>query len=325
MKLKTRVTETLGIDLPIVMGGLTFYGRAELASAVSNTGCLGMLTALTTGSPEGLAREIERCRTMTDKPFGVNLTLLPTINPVPYDEYRRAIIEGGVKIVETAGRAPTDHMPEFKENGIKVIHKVSSVRHAVSAEKIGVDVISIDGFECAGHPGEDDVGALVLIPATADKVSIPIIASGGIGDGRGLAAALALGADGVNMGTRFCATQEAPAHPSIKQRFVDLDEMGTNLIFRSLNNTARVVKNSISDEVVSRLAVPGAQFDQVAELVAGSRGREALVSGDVDGGIIWGGQVMGLIRDLPTCAELIERMVSDAIARNEAFSNMIEA
>lgn len=312
MRLKTRITEVLGIQHPVVMGGLTFYGRAELASAVSNAGAFGMLTALTAGSPEGLAREIARCRDMTDKPFGVNLTLLPTINPIPYDEYRDAIIEGGVVAVETAGRAPTDHLPQLKAGGVKVIHKCASVRHAVSAEKMGVDVISIDGFECAGHPGEEDVGGLVLIPATADRISIPMIASGGFGDGRGLAAALMLGAEGINMGTRFCATQEAPAHPGIKQLFVDKDERETNLIFRNLRNTARVMKTSVSDEVVERLAHPESTFADVAALVAGTRGRQALVDGDADGGIIWAGQVMGLIHDLPTCDELVGRIVRDA-------------
>ncbi|MFD2858069.1 NAD(P)H-dependent flavin oxidoreductase [Seohaeicola zhoushanensis] len=249
---------------------------------------------------------------MTDRPFGVNLTLLPTINPIPYDEYRDAIIEGGVVAVETAGRAPTDHLPLLKGAGIKVIHKCASVRHAVSAEKMGVDVISIDGFECAGHPGEDDVGGLVLIPATADRIRIPMIASGGFGDGRGLAAALMLGAEGINMGTRFCATQEAPAHPDIKRLYVDKDERDTNLIFRRLRNTARVMKTSVSDEVVERLAHPDATFADVAELVAGTRGRQALVDGDADGGIIWAGQVMGLIHDLPTCDALVGRIVRDA-------------
>lgn len=315
MRIRTRITELFGIEAPIVMGGLTFFGRAELAAAVSNAGGLGMLTALTAGSPEDLSAEIARCREMTDRPFGVNLTLLPTINPIPYDEYRRAIIEGGVRIVETAGRAPRDHMPDFKENGVRVIHKCASVRHAVSAEKMGVDVISIDGFECAGHPGEDDIGGLVLIPAAANRVCIPMIASGGFGDGRGLAAALALGADGINMGTRFCATQEAPAHPDIKALYTRLDERDTNLIFRSLGNTARVIRNSVSDEVVQRLSRPGATFAEVADLVAGTRGRAALASGEVEGGILWGGQVLGLIDDLPTCEVLVHRIIEEAATR----------
>ncbi|SFH67081.1 NAD(P)H-dependent flavin oxidoreductase [Albimonas pacifica] len=314
MALRTRVTELLGIEHPIVMGGLTFYGRAELASAVSNAGGLGMLTALTQSSPEALAAEIARCREMTDRPFGVNLTILPTIDPVPYDAYRRAIIEGGVTVVETAGRNPAPHVEDLRAHGVKVIHKCASVRHALAAERMGVDVISIDGFECAGHPGEEDIGGLVLIPAAADRVTIPMIASGGFADGRGLAAALALGADGINMGTRFCATAEAPAHPAIKDFLVANDERATNLIFRSLRNTARVAKNRVSDEAVARLSAPGAGFETVAELVSGKRGREALVSGDVDGGIIWAGQAQGLIHDAPPCAELIARIVAEAEA-----------
>ena len=313
MGLETRITNLLGIEHPIVMGGLTFYGRAELASAVSNAGALGMLTALTQPTPDDLRREIERCRAMTDKPFGVNLTILPTIAPVPYAEYRRAIIAEGVGVVETAGRAPVEHIEDFKAHGVKVIHKCAAVRHAVSAQKMGVDIISIDGFECAGHPGEEDVGGLVLIPLTADNIDIPMIASGGFGDGRGLAAALALGADGINMGTRFCATQEAPCHEQIKQLFVTSNERDTSLIFRSLRNTARVVRNKVSEEAVRRLSQPGSTFEDVAELVAGARGREALISGDRDGGVIWGGQVMGLIDDIPTCRELVARIVAEAL------------
>ena len=312
MALRTRVTEVLGIEHPIVMGGLTFYGRAELAAAVSNAGGLGMLTALTQPSPEALAAEIARCREMTDRPFGVNLTILPTIDPIPYDAYRRAIVEGGVTVVETAGRNPGPHVADLRAHGVKVIHKCASVRHALAAERMGVDVISIDGFECAGHPGEEDVGGLVLIPAAADRVAIPMIASGGFADGRGLAAALALGAEGINMGTRFCATQEAPAHPAIKDFLVANDERDTRLIFRSLRNTARVARNRVAEETVARLSVPGAGFETVAELVSGKRGREALVSGDVEGGIIWAGQAQGLIHDVPTCAELIARIVAEA-------------
>ena len=312
MALRTRVTEVLGIEHPIVMGGLTFYGRAELAAAVSNAGGLGMLTALTQPSPEALSAEIARCREMTDRPFGVNLTILPTIDPIPYDAYRRAIVEGGVTVVETAGRNPGPHVEDLRAHGVKVIHKCASVRHALAAERMGVDVISIDGFECAGHPGEEDVGGLVLIPAAADRVAIPMIASGGFADGRGLAAALALGAEGINMGTRFCATQEAPAHPAIKDFLVANDERDTRLIFRSLRNTARVARNRVAEETVARLSVPGAGFETVAELVSGKRGREALVSGDVEGGIIWAGQAQGLIHDVPTCGELIARIVAEA-------------
>ncbi|MFC4312592.1 NAD(P)H-dependent flavin oxidoreductase [Steroidobacter flavus] len=312
MALKTTFTELLGIEHPIVQGGMQWVGRAELAAAVSNAGALGILTALTQPTPEALAKEIERCRGMTDKPFGVNLTILPTMTPPPYAEYRRAIIESGIKIVETAGSKPKEHVDDFKANGVKVIHKCTSVRHALSAERMGVDVISIDGFECAGHPGEDDVPGLILIPATVDKVKIPVIASGGFADGRGLAAAMALGAQGVNMGTRFCATQEAPIHDKVKQFLVDNDERGTNLIFRKLHNTARVGKNSVSDEVVRRLSQPDATFEDVAPLVRGARGRELLETGNLDAGLVWAGQSQGLIQDVPTVAELVARIVRDA-------------
>lgn len=312
MTLKTRITELLGIQHPIVQGGMMWVGRAELAAAVSNAGGLGILTALTQPTPDDLRREIERCRTMTDKPFGINLTILPSVNPPPYAEYRKAIIEMGIKIVETAGHNPQQHVEDFKNNGIIVLHKCTAVRHAVSAQKMGVDVISIDGFECAGHPGEDDIPGLVLIPAAADKVTIPMLASGGIGDGRGLAAALALGAEGVNMGTRFCATKEAPIHENIKQFMVDNDERSTNLIFRSLRNTGRVAKTSRSSEVVEILKNPDATFADVAHLVKGADGRIALESGDLDAGLVWGGQVQGLINDIPSCEQLITRMVDDA-------------
>ncbi|MDX1505728.1 MAG: nitronate monooxygenase family protein [Spongiibacter sp.] len=312
MKLKTRITELLGIDYPIVQGGMMWVGRAELAAAVSNAGGLGILTALTQPTPDALREEIARCRSMTDKPFGVNLTILPSVNPPPYAEYRRAIIESGVKIVETAGHNPQEHVADFKANGIIVVHKCTAVRHALSAERMGVDAISIDGFECAGHPGEDDIPGLVLIPAAADKVTIPMLASGGFGDGRGLVAALALGAEGINMGTRFCATQEAPIHDRIKQLLVDQDERATNLIFRSLRNTGRVAKNSVSDKVVEILRNPEATFADVAHLVKGADGRTALETGDVDAGLVWAGQIQGLIHDVPSCAELLERIVSEA-------------
>src|SRR6266508_1938751 len=222
--MKTRFTELVGVEHPIVQGGMQWVGRAELVAAVANAGALGLITALTQPTPEDLTKEIARCREMTDKPFGVNLTILPAIKPPPYAEYRQAIIESGIKIVETAGNKPQEHVTEFKKHGIKVVHKCTAVRHALSAERMGVDVISIDGFECAGHPGEDDIPGLVLIPAAVDKVKIPVIASGGFGDGRGLAAALCFGACGINMGTRFCATVEAPIHPRVKQLLVDNDE-----------------------------------------------------------------------------------------------------
>jgi nitronate monooxygenase len=310
--IKTRFTETFGIEHPIVQGGMQWVGRAPLVAAVANAGALGMLTALTQPSPEELTKEIARTRELTDKPFGVNLTILPSINPPPYAEYRQAIIDSGIKIVETAGSKPQEHVDEFKKHGIIVMHKCTSVRHALSAERMGADVISIDGFECAGHPGEDDVGGLILIPAAADKVKIPMIASGGFGDGRGLAAALALGAEGINMGTRFCATVEAPIHDNVKQLLLNNDERGTNLIFRKLHNTARVGRNSVSDKVVEILSKPDAKFEDVADLVRGAKGRVLLETGDLDAGLVWAGQIQGLINDIPTCKELIERIINEA-------------
>lgn len=312
MRLKTRFTEMVGIDYPIVQGGMMWVGRAELAAAVSNAGGLGILTALTQPTPDDLRREIERCRALTDKPFGVNLTILPSVKPPPYAEYRQAIIDSDIKVVETAGHNPQEHVAHFKEHGIKVIHKCTAVRHALSAERMGVDAISIDGFECAGHPGEDDIPGLVLIPAAADKVKIPMLASGGFGDGRGLVAALSLGADGINMGTRFCATVEAPIHQRVKQMMVDNDERCTNLIFRSLRNTGRVGKNSVSDKVVEILKQPGAKFEDVSHLVRGENGRALLETGDLDAGLVWAGQVQGLIHDIPTAGELIQRIVREA-------------
>ncbi|MBS7670643.1 NAD(P)H-dependent flavin oxidoreductase [Croceicoccus gelatinilyticus] len=314
MAIRTRVTKMLGIEHPVVQGGMMWVGRAELAAAVSNAGGLGILTALTQPTPDDLRREIERCRSMTDKPFGVNLTILPSVNPPPYAEYRKAIIDSGIKIVETAGYKPQEHVDDFKAHGITVLHKCTAVRHALSAERMGVDIISIDGFECAGHPGEDDIPGLILIPAAADKLKIPMIASGGIGDGRGLAAALALGAEGINMGTRFCATVEAPIHDNIKQFLVENDERATNLIFRRFRNTGRVARNSVSDKVVEIGNREDAEFADVQPFVSGMKGREALETGNVDAGLVWAGQIQGLIHDIPTCKELVERIVSDAEA-----------
>jgi len=291
-----------------------WVGRAELAAAVSNAGGLGILTALTQPTPDDLRREIDRCRAMTDKPFGVNLTILPSVSPPPYAEYRRAIIDSGITIVETAGHNPGEHVADFKAHGVKVIHKCTAVRHALSAERMGVDAISIDGFECAGHPGEDDIPGLILIPAAADKVTIPMIASGGFGDGRGLVAALALGAEGINMGTRFCATKEAPIHETVKAFLVTNDERATNLIFRKFRNTGRVARNSVSDKVVEIASQPDAVFEDVRALVGGAHGRRALETGDLDAGLIWAGQVQGLIHDIPSCAELIGRIMEDAEA-----------
>lgn len=309
--LKTRFTELFGVQHPIAQGGMQWVGTAELVAAVANAGALGFLTALTQPTPEALTKEIARTRALTDKPFGVNLTILPSIKPPPYAEYRRAIIESNVKIVETAGYKPQEHVDDFKAHGIRIIHKCTAVRHALSAERMGVDAISIDGLECAGHPGEDDIPGLILIPIAANKVKIPMLASGGFADARGLVAALALGADGVNMGTRFCATREAPIHDAFKQAMVAADERSTDLIFRSYRNTARVARNAISQEVL-KLEAQGLPFEHVAHLVKGARGREGLISGDLDHGIWTAGLVQGLIGDVPTVKELIDRIIEEA-------------
>lgn len=311
--LRTQFTEMFGVEHPIVCGGMTGLGVAELVSAVANAGALGFLTALTQPSPEALSKEITRTREMTDRPFGVNLTILPTISPVPYDEYRAAIVEAGITVVETAGSSPEPHLPDFKAAGIKVIHKATSVRHALSAERKGVDVISIDGFECAGHPGEDDVPGLVLIPAATRALSIPVIASGGIATGAGLVAALALGACAASMGTRFMATTEAPVHHNVKQQIVANDERSTLLIFRQFHSTVRVVRNSISEQIVEISQRPGATFEDIAELASSQRGRtNVLANGDLEGGLWWAGQAQGLIYDVDTCANVIARIVAEA-------------
>ena len=310
--LKTRFTDMFGVEHPIAQGGMQWVGTAELVSAVANAGALGFLTALTQPDPRALADEIARCRTMTDRPFGVNLTVFPAINAPDYNGYAQVIIDSGVKIVETAGTpAVTEQWAMFKAAGIKIIHKCTSVRHALSAERKGIDAISIDGFECAGHPGEDDIPGLILIPAAADKVKIPMLASGGFGDGRGLAAALALGAEGINMGTRFCATKEAPIHDGIKQAIVDNDERATELMFRSYRNTARVAKNSVAAEAV-RIEREGNPFEAIAHLVKGARGREGLLNGDPEHGIWSAGLVQGLIHDVPSVKDLVDRIVADA-------------
>lgn len=309
--LKTRFTQLMGIEHPITMGGMQWVGRANLVAAVANAGALGFITALTQPTPEALRNEIEHCRSQTDKPFGVNLTILPTLSPPPYAEYRQAIIEGGVKIVETAGYRPDEHIDHFKRHGIRIVHKCTAVRHALSAERMGVDVISIDGFECAGHTGEDDVPGLVLIPATTAVVKIPVIASGGFADGRGLAAALALGAEGVNMGTRFCATREAPIDGAFKQAMMNNDERQTDLIFRTYRNTARVARNRIS-QLVLEAERRGAEFAEVAELVRGVRGREGLETGDLDHGIWSASLAQGLISDIPSVADVVDRIVGEA-------------
>ncbi len=309
------VTARLGISYPIVQGGMQWVATAELASAVSNAGGLGILTALTQPDPDALRNEIARCRSMTDKPFGVNLTILPSIKPVPYEAYLDAIVDSGVKILETAGNNPKAFMPKVKAAGITVVHKCTSVRHALSAEKVGVDIVSIDGFECAGHPGEDDTPGLILIPAAVRVLKIPVIASGGIADGRGMAAALALGAQGINMGTRFLCTQEAPVHLDIKEYIARGSERDTVLIYRKFKNTERVFRNAISEQVVEIERRPDTVFEDIRELVAGQRGRKGLQSGDVNAGLICAGMAAGLIDDIPTCAEVIERIVAECRAQ----------
>ena len=308
----TRFTELFGVEKPITQGGMQWVGTAELVSAVANAGALGFLTALTQASPRALSVEIARCRAMTDRPFGVNLTVFPTIKPPDYNGYAQAIIDAGITVVETAGTpAVAEQWAMFRAAGVRIIHKCTSVRHALSAERKGVDAISIDGFECAGHPGEDDIPGLILVPATADKVSIPIIASGGFADGRGLVAALALGADGINMGTRFCATREAPIHDGIKRQIVVNDERATELLFRSYRNTARVARNTIAVEAV-RIEREGRPFEDISHLVKGMRGREGLANGDPEYGIWSAGMVQGLIHDIPSVSELLDRIMEEA-------------
>jgi len=322
--IRTKLTEMFGVETPIVMGGMTGIGAAPLVAAAANAGALAFIVAHMSPTKEALHAEIQRCRDLTDKPFGVNLTLLPSLNPIPYDDYREAIIESGIKIVETAGRSPIEHLPGFKAAGVKVIHKCTSVRHAVTAERLGVDVISIDGFECAGHPGEDDVGLIVLLPATVDAVKIPVIASGGMADGRSLAAAIALGADGVNMGTRFMATQECAIHANVKQKIVDNTERDTLLTNRTLRNTSRVARNAIAEEVVKIQQDSTKSIDDVRHLVAGVRGRvNVYQEGDTDGGIWSVGQSQGLIHDIPTCAELVRNIMAQAEAVLKRDAQMV--
>lgn len=309
--MKTRITEMFGIETPIICGGMMRVGTAELAAAASNAGALGVMTALTQPTPEGLRQEIAKCQSLTDKPIGVNLTVGVVATEVNYDDYIDVILESGVKIVETAGRSPEPFMERFKSHGVKVIHKCVAVRHALKAERIGVDVVSIDGFECAGHPGEQDVGGLVLFPAAAQALKIPVVASGGIADGRGLAAALALGCEGINMGSRFMVTVEAPIHEGIKQKIVEMDENQTRLIFRSYRNTARVYRNGIADKV-AEIEAAGGDFGQVHHLVSGKNQDKAWTSGDIEAGMITVGMSGGLINDIPTCDELVRNIVTDA-------------
>lgn len=313
--MKTRITELLGIEHPIIQGGMHFVGFAELAAAVSNAGGLGIITALTQRTPELLAKEIARCREMTGKPFGVNLTFLPAFAQPPYPEYIRAIIEGGVKIVETAGRNPEPYLPYLKAAGIKVIHKCTSVRHSLKAEAIGCDAVSVDGFECGGHPGEDDVPNFILLPRAAEELKIPFVASGGMADGRSLVAALALGAEGMNMGTRFIATKEAPVHDNVKQAIVAASELDTRLIMRGLRNTERVLKNSGVERVLQIEREKGAALTiaDIHEQVAGVYPK-IMLEGDMEAGAWSCGMVAGLIHDVPSVKELIERIMSEADA-----------
>ncbi len=310
--LKTRITEFFGIERPIVQGGLMWVATAELVSAVSNAGGMGFMTALTFPEPERLRAEIRKCRTMTDKPFGVNLTFLPTLRPPDYPRLIHVCIEEGIRFIETAGRNPEPYMPQIRSGGIRVIHKCTSVRHALKAEKIGCDAVSIDGFEAAGHPGEDDVTTLILVPLVRDAVKVPIIASGGFADGRGLVAALALGADGMNMGTRFVATREAPVHENLKLALVQRGETDTRLIMRSLRNTERVLHNRAADRVLEIEGRGNTQIQNLIPYVSGLVGKEVLERGDVDGGTIAAGQCIGLIRDIPSCRELLDRIMTEA-------------
>lgn len=309
--MKTRLTELLEIEAPIICGGMMRVGTADLAAAVSNAGGLGVMTALTCKTADGLREEIARCQSLTSKPFAVNITVGVVATPIDYGEYIRVIVESGVKLVETAGRSPEPFMEAFKAAGIKVIHKCVTVRHALAAERIGVDVVSIDGFECAGHPGEHDIGGLVLFPAAADALTIPVVASGGIADGRGLAAALVLGCDGVNMGTRFMATKEAPIHQGIKDKLVEMDETQTQVIFRSYRNTARVYRNSISEKV-AEIEAAGGGFEEVHAYVSGANQEIAWTTGDIEAGMVTAGLSGAFVRDVPTCQEVIDRIMADA-------------
>ena len=311
--MKTAITEMFGIHHPIIQGGMHFVGFAELAAAVSNAGGLGIITGLTQRTPDLLAREIARCREMTDKPFGVNLSFLPSVNPRPYPEYIAAIIDGGVKIVETAGRNPEQHLPPLKKAGIKIIHKCTSVRHSLKAERIGCDAVSVDGFECGGHPGEDDVPNMILLPRAADELKIPFVASGGMADARSLVAALAMGAAGMNMGTRFIATKEAPVHDHVKQAIVASSELDTRLIMRGLRNTERVLNNAAVERLLETERAKGAAltFVDIQEQVAGVYPR-IMLDGEMEIGAWSCGMVAGLIHDIPTVAELIDRIMADA-------------
>ena len=326
--MKTRITELFHIKHPIIQGGMHYVAFAELAAAVSNAGGLGIITGLTQKTPADLAREIARCRKMTEKPFGVNLTFLPTVTSPDYPGYIKAIIEGGVKIVETAGRNPQPYLPALQDAGVKIIHKCTSVRHALKAEKIGCDAVSVDGFECGGHPGEDDIPNMILLPRAAEELKIPFVASGGMADARSLVASLALGAEGINMGTRFIATQEAPVHVNVKQAIISASELDTRLVMRSLKNTERVLSNAAVTRLMEKEATLGRniKFEDIIEEVAGVYPK-VMMDGEVDAGAWSCGMVAGLIHDIPTCHDLIERIMSDAeaIIRGRLEGMLIEA
>jgi NAD(P)H-dependent flavin oxidoreductase YrpB (nitropropane dioxygenase family) len=311
--MKTRITEMFGIEHPIIQGGMHYVGFAELAAAVSNAGGLGIITGLTQKSADDLAKEIAKCHTLTDKPFGVNLTFLPSLTAPDYPAYIEAIIEGGVKIVETAGRNPAEHLPRLKEAGIKVIHKCTSVRHSLKAEAIGCDAVSVDGFECGGHPGEDDIPNMILLPRAAEELKIPFVASGGMADARSLVAALAMGADGMNMGTRFIATKEAPVHENVKQAIVAASELDTRLVMRPLRNTERVLNNAAAESLLEKEKRLGAdlEFKDIIEEVAGVYPK-IMIDGTMDAGVWSCGMVAGLIHDVPTCQELVDRIMTEA-------------
>ena len=312
--MKTRITEMLGIEHPIIQGGMHFVGFAELAAAVSNAGGLGIITGLTQPTAADLAKEIARCREMTDKPFGVNLTFLPALAAPDYPGYVKAIIEGGVKIVETAGRNPQQVLPALKDAGIKVIHKCTSVRHSLKAQSIGCDAVSVDGFECGGHPGEDDIPNFILLPRAADELDIPFVASGGMADGRSLVAAISMGADGMNMGTRFMATKEAPIHDNVKQALVAATELDTRLVMRPLRNTERVLTNAAAERLLEKEKRLGAdiKFEDILSEVAGGVYPKVMIDGDMDAGVWSCGMMAGLIHDVPTCKELIDRIMAEA-------------
>ena len=311
--IKTKITEMFGIEHPVIQGGMHYVGFAEMASAVANAGGLGIITGLTQKTPDDLAKEIAKCHEMTDKPFGVNLTFLPGFQEPDYPCYIKAIVEGGVKIVETAGRSPEAYMPDLKGAGIKVIHKCTSVRHSLKAEKIGCDAVSVDGFECGGHPGEDDIPNMILLPRAAEELSIPFVASGGMGNGQQLAAALSMGADGINMGTRFIATKEAPVHQNVKEALVAASELDTELIMRPLRNTERVLANDAVQKILEKEKALGdeIQITDIMDEVAGVYPK-IMQEGTMDAGAWSCGMVAGLIHDIPTCKELVERIVSDA-------------